>query len=203
MAPIRTLTICLLGLVFCCLGCVPAVPQLSIIPPRPVTEVPAANLPTSMRPYNWTDRAGSGSCVHASTCFNLYWSSQPEKADWWRRNHAGGETSTTIRKYHDSAGLKYFFTLRADPQLLDWCTSTRRSALIWYFQSHCINFVGFHRSPDGQVYAHLIDNNRPTQVIKVERQTFLRNWAGYGGFALALADPPVPPPLYDAVERTS
>lgn len=182
-------------------GCV-APPSTRILPPRPITEIPAANLPVALRPQNWTDRGGSGSCVNASTVFNLHWTNQPARADWWRRTHAGGETSTTIRRHHDSVGLRYYFTLQADPKLLDWATQTRRSCLIWYYPRHCINFVGFHPDASGTVYAHLIDNNRPTQVIRVERSRFLRAWAGYGGFALALADPAPPPPLYDALERT-
>lgn len=188
-------------------GCAVIEQPIRLLPPIGVTEVPAANLPVSLRPHNWVDSRGSGSCVHASTVFNLQWANQPAKADWWRRSHAGGETSTSIRQYHDSAGLLYYFTLpdpdrKVDPALLEWATRTRRSCLIWYYTAHCVNFVGFHRGQDGVQYAHLIDNNRPGQVIRIEREKFLKAWAGYGGFALALADPPSPPPLYDAIVRT-
>lgn len=178
------------------IGCTPTASPAVVIPPVGVSEIPAANLPVELRPHNWTDRGGSGSCVNASTVYNLRWTSNESLADWWRKNHAGGETTTTIRQHHDARNLRYYFTLSADPRILDWCTVTRRSALIWYYPRHCITFAGFH----GQ-HAHLIDNNRPTQVIRVEREEFLRNWAGYGGFALALANPPVPPPLYDARQR--
>lgn len=172
----------------------------SLVPAQGVNERPAANLPVELRPYNWTDRRGSGSCVNASTVFNLQWTHQPRLAEWWRRNHAGGETSASIRRHHDNAGLRYWYTTRADPAILDYCTRTRRSAVIFYFPSHAINFCGFHRE-GGTEYAYLLDNNRPKQWIKVERSQFLRAWAGYGGFALTLANPPVPPPLYDAVSR--
>jgi hypothetical protein len=186
----------------CCCGCVqPSQPETRLLPRLGVMEVPGGNLPVELRPYNWTDRGGSGSCVNASTVFNLHWTNQPEMADWWRRNHAGGETSTTIRRYHDQKNLRYFYTLKADPSLLDWCTATRRTALIWYYPSHCINFCGFV-TENGKQVAYLLDNNRPKQFIKVERSRFLREWAGYGGFALALADAPVPPPLYDAIDRS-
>ncbi|HBJ34230.1 MAG TPA: hypothetical protein DDZ51_05580 [Planctomycetaceae bacterium] len=186
-------------------GCVAPSKQLAeprILPPMAAAEVPVANLPVELRPMNWTDARGSGSCVNASTVFNLHWSNQPQLADWWRRNHAGGETSTTIRQHHDRQNLRYFYTLRADPAILDWCTATRRSALIWYYPSHCINFCGFHRDESGREMAYLLDNNRPRNWIKVERAKFIREWAGYGGFALALAAPPVPPPLYDAIDRS-
>lgn len=183
-------------------GCVPpAASHASILPPRTVDEVPAANLPRSLRPHNWTDARGSGSCVHASTVYSLFWCGKPSTAQWWRKSHAGGETANTIRRYHDAAGLKYFYTLNADPRLLDWATQTRRAAIIWYYPRHCVSFVGFHAGTDGRAMAHLVDNNRPSEVIRIERSKFLREWAGYGGFALALADPPVPPPLYDAVQR--
>jgi hypothetical protein len=184
-------------------GCaLPTQPTARILPPRGLADATPPALAVSLRPYNWTDAAGSGSCVHASTCYNLLATNQPDLAETWRRRHAGGETATTIRQYHDAAGLRYYFTLSADPELLDWATKTRRSCLIWYFPAHCVNFVGFSRGPDGQTVANLIDNNRPTQIIRIERQTFLRSWAGYGGFALALADAPIPPPLYDATQRT-
>jgi len=173
-----------------------------LLPPIAAAEVPAANLPVNLRPFNWTDARGSGSCVNASTVFNLHWSNNPELADWWRRSHAGGETSTSIRRHHDERNLRYFYTLRADPALLDWCTATRRSALIWFYPSHCINFCGFHRDESGREVAYLLDNNRPRNWIKVERSKFLKEWAGYGGFALALAADPVPPPLYDAIDRS-
>ena len=66
-------------------GCVaPAkpAPEPRILPPMAATEVPVANLPVSLRPFNWVDSRGSGSCVNASTVFNLHWSNQPQLADW-------------------------------------------------------------------------------------------------------------------------
>lgn len=170
-------------------------PDLSIVPPPPA-EVPAANLPAPLRPYNWTDRAGSGSCVNASTVFMLRWRAEPELAQWWRENHAGGETANSIRSHHDRAGLKYVYTTSADGSLLDWATETRRGAIIWFYPRHCVTFCGFHQGDDGREYAYLNDNNRPQQFIRIERSEFLRRWAGYGGFALSILNPPVPPRLY-------
>ncbi len=196
-APLLLISLVLTG----CASTAP-VPEPRLLPSLAAAEVPAANLPVSMRPFNWTDERGSGSCVNASTVFNLRWSNQAQLADWWRRNHAGGETSSSIRLHHDARNVRYFYTLRADPALLDWCTRTRRSCLIWYYPSHCINFCGFHRDESGKVMAYLLDNNRPRNWIRVERAKFLREWAGYGGFALALAADPIPPPLYDAIDRS-
>jgi hypothetical protein len=193
--------------VLCC-GCADSLDhaQLRIAPLRAVTETPQANLPQALRPYNWVDAGGSGSCVNASTVYNSHWSALPELAKWWRANNAGGETDYSIRRKHDAAGVPYFYTLQADPTFLNWVSDTRRSALIWYYDSHCVNFVGFARDPqrpaDPQTYAWLCDNNRPSRYIPIPRETFLRNWAHYGGFALALKSPPVPPPLFPASDRS-
>jgi hypothetical protein len=202
------LLLCLIGLVASLTGCssMPAADPLPrILPTIGQREVPGANLPVGLRPYNWVDSRGHGSCANASSVYNLHWAGLPNIATWWRRNHAGGETAVSLRQKHDAAQLKYFYTLKAEPTLLDWCTKTRRSAVIWYYPSHAINFTGFARDPhspsDPKTYAWLLDNNRPQNFIKVERDKFLRNWAGYGGFGLSLASPPVPPPLFDALVR--
>lgn len=195
-------------LICCCAGCdMPAELQMPAVKPlQAITELPAANLPESLRPHNWTDRGGSGSCVNASTVYNLHQTNQPAKADHWRRTYAGGETDSSIRRKLDNEGLQYYFTRQADPELLRWATDTRRSALIWYYQSHCVNFVGFHRDPsrptDDTVYAWLCDNNRPQRYIRIPYDEFTRKWAGYGGFGLSLAAPPVPPPLFDALRSS-
>ncbi|TWU17980.1 hypothetical protein [Allorhodopirellula heiligendammensis] len=188
------LILALLGLVC---GCNQSAAPILIPNQPPPAEVPAANLPESLRPYNWTAADGSGSCVNASTVYALQWRGKEAMADWWRRNHSGGETDTSIRQSHDAAGLRYVFTRSADESFLDWCSRTRRGAIIWFYTRHCVTFVGF-ANVDGREYAFLNDNNRPTRYIKVERAEFLRRWADYGGFALSLLDPPVPPPLYPA-----
>lgn len=174
---------------------------VAVTPPAP--EVPVANLPADMRPYNWTDSGGSGSCVNASTVFQLLWRNNPELAEKWRKTYAGGETDSSIRRHHDREGLNYRYTVRAEADFLDWCTATRRGAIIWYYPRHCVTFCGFHRDTDGTTYAYINDNNRPQRYIKIERAEFLRKWRDYGGFALSILDPPVPPPLFPAYTRNS
>jgi hypothetical protein len=206
MKPIKFFAVALVLFCGCSVGCTPAdvdqLAQIGIAPIQPVAEIPGANLPVEMRPKNWTDAGGSGSCVNASTVHNLRWANQPALADYWRRTYAGGETDTSIRRAHDANALPYYFTRSADMSFLQWVTDTRRSALVWYYPSHCINFSGFHRDPskptDPTVYAWLCDNNRPSRFIRVPADTFAQKWAGYGGFGLALAAPPVPPPLFPA-----
>ena len=185
-----------------CTGCVPGGSPTLIPNPTPPPEIPVANLPEELRPYNWTDSGGSGSCVNASTVYMLRWRGKEAMADWWRRNHAGGETDDSIRRHHDAAGLKYVFTRSADADFLDWCTRTRRGAIIWFFSRHCVTFCGFHEV-NGKEYAFINDNNRPARYLRIERSEFLQRWAGYGGFGLSILDPPVPPPLFPAYRRIS
>lgn len=180
-------------LVLC--GCTPK-PTLIPVPP-PAAEVPVANLPEILREWNWVDRGGSGSCVHASLVYHLRWQNQLELAEWWRKNHAGGETATTIRQHLDRAGLEYEYTLNADPRFLEWATETRRGSIIWFYPRHCVHFCGF-ATVKGQKYALICDNNRVEQYIRVPADEFVSRWAEYGGFALSVLGSPVPPPLFPA-----
>lgn len=196
---LRNLCLCL-GLVVVLAGCqTPQVLRPSmIVNAPPPAEVPVANLPELLREWNWTDSRGSGSCVHASTVFHLRWQNQIEWADWWRRTYAGGETDSSIRRYMDSAGLKYEYTLTADPAFLQKATDSRRGAIIWFFPYHCVHFCGL-AEVDGKKYAYICDNNRIEQYIRVEYSEFCRRWKEYGGFALSVTSfSPVPPPLYPA-----
>ncbi|TWU66434.1 hypothetical protein V7x_20000 [Crateriforma conspicua] len=205
MRPI--ISIALLGLALLMCGCKSADLSVATLPLRDLLEIPGANLPVSMRYRNWTDARGSGSCVIASAAYNHNWAGDPETARDWRRRYAGGQTETSIRAKHDAAQIPYYFTRSANAGFLDWVSRTRRSALIWFYPRHCVNFAGFSKDPmrptDPNEYAWLCDNNRPMQFIRVPKERFLREWAGYGGFALARESPPLPPPLFDAVEPTS
>ena len=169
----------------------------------PSVEVPGANLPVDLRPYNWTDAFGSGSCVNASSVYQLRWRNLEAAAELWRKSHAGGETDLSIRQHFDAVGIKYAYTRSADPAFLDWCSRTRRGSIIWFYERHCVTFCGFARDPDGHEYAYLNDNNRPTRYIRIERGEFLQRWRGYGGFALSPLNSPVPPPLWQRFTEAS
>lgn len=169
-------------------------------PPESI-EHPVANLPESLREWNWTDAGGAGSCVHASTVYQLRWQNRLDLASWWRKSHAGGETARSIRDYYDKAKVPYRFTEEADPAFLDWCTKTRRGAIIWYYPSHCVHFCGFATDSGGNEYAYICDNNRVEKFIRIPRATFLTKWRGYGGFALSAMYSPVPPPLFAGWEK--
>lgn len=146
------------------------------------------DLPPQYRTKNW----GGGSCVHASNVNLLLWMGMPEMAAWWRDNYSGGEYDGRLISRLEAAGLKFAYVYD-DPAFFDWCTRTRRGAGIFYKPSHSINFVG----RDAQ-YAYLLDNNAVSypenhgHYERVEWNTFIRQWRGYGGFAWTLIYDPQP-----------
>jgi hypothetical protein len=177
-------------------GCQPTAPPMLPNSPPPA-EIPAANVPVALRQRNWTDR-GQGSCVHASTTTALRWLNRYADADKWRRSYGGGETATGIMSKLRAGGFQFVATTNADPAVLDYATTTRRGAIIWFFQSHCVFFAGWARV-DGEVCGLLIDNNRPENTIAIPRDQFLRRWRGYGGFAAVITtDSPTPPLAWPA-----
>ncbi len=149
------------------------------------------DIPPALRQSNW----GGGSCVHASTVSLLRWQGQDEMADWWREQYRGGEYLGRLVRRMEAAGLRYAYTSEGDVGFLEWCIRTGRGAGIFYKPNHAINLVGL----DDQ-YAYLLDNNytsypeRNGHWERVERDTFLRRWRGYGGVAWTLVYYP-PPPL--------
>ena len=187
--------------------------------PRPAAESPVCNLPAAFHQRNKLGRLGQGSCVHASLVNHLRWLNQFELAQRWWAQYGDGETASGIRRKLDAAGLgsKYYFTEKADPRFLDWCTINRVGAILWWKPSHCCTFMGFSNgadilaynpqaTADGQrlepsrQYACILDNNYPGRFEYTERAQFVRLWAGYGGFALAVLDnptPSIPFPLYE------
>jgi len=167
--------------------------------PAPPVEVPAANLPVGLRPWNWTDAKGSGSCVIASSVYHLRWQHKLALADGFRKSYAGGQTADSIKRIWSVNRIPFVFTEAGDPSFLEWASETRRGAIIWYFPSHCVHFCGFS-SRNGQEFALLNDNNRVQNYIWIPKQEFLKNWRGYGGFAASALFSPVGPLLYPGYE---
>lgn len=150
-------------------------------------ETPVANIPTSLRWQNWPDTKGSGSCVIASTCSLLEWSNRHDLAVKFRKSYAGGQTETSISKIYRANGIPFIAPKdehdHGDPKLLQWASDTRRAAIIWYFDNHCVTFCGFGIH-EGNEVAWLLDNNRVKQFIPIPKRQFLTNWRSkYGGFA--------------------
>ena len=151
-------------------------------------EIPWMNLPRELREWNW----GGGSCVHASTVMCFRWQGDLQRAAYWRRTYSGGETSYGLRQKLDANGIRYHYSARAgDESVLEYASRTRRGAVIFYYPVHSICFCGF-AVKDGQEHAVLLDNNRIDNFIWVEKQSFLKHWRGYGGFALVLLGNPAP-----------
>jgi hypothetical protein len=207
----KTRPIVFLACFICFVGC--EMPSRWIELQPPVIEQPIANIPNGVRWTNWPDAKGSGSCVIASSCSLFEWSNRPDLAKKFRQSYAGGQTEESIKKKYRANKIKFVCTCAqnhneysssrntaedrgfdyGDPAILDWATQTRRGAIIWYFDNHCVTFCGFGQH-NGQEVAFLLDNNRTQQFIPIERNQFLRNWRSkYGGFAAVPLNVPVPP----------
>ncbi len=150
-------------------------------------ETPAANIPTKLRWTNWADAKGSGSCVIASSCSLLEWSNRHDLAVKFRKSYAGGQTESSIAAIYRANGIPFIAPKtehdHGDPRILEWASETRRAAIIWYFDNHCVTFCGFGLHEGAEV-AWLLDNNRTARFIPIPKVEFLRNWrTKYGGFA--------------------
>lgn len=178
-------------------GC--STPSLIALPDAP-PEIPPANLPLPLRQKNWVDSRGSGSCVIASSVYHFRWCNRPEVADFFRKKYAGGQTSTSIQEKWKAAGIPYAATEAGDPDFLEWASNTRRGAIIWYFDRHCVHFCGFSKI-NNREYALLCDNNRVENYIRIPKEQFLREWRGYGGFACSTLLPPAPSLPYQGYEE--
>lgn len=157
--------------------------------PAPPPEVPVCNLPVELHQRNWLGSKGQGSCVHASLTNHLRWLNQFELGEWWRSQYSDGEWASQLRHRLDAAGIEYSFTEKADPRFLDWVSNTRTGCILWWKPAHCCTFMGWVVGQDGKQYAAILDNNYPGKFEYTEREQFIRLWAGYGGFALAVHHP--------------
>jgi len=179
----------------------------------PPPESPVCNLPKALHQRNKLGPLGQGSCVHASLVNHLRWLNQSEMASRWWATYGDGEYASRLRERLDAGGFKnkYWYTEKADPRFLDWCTINRTGCILWWKTSHCCTFEGFSMGQDilrhdslanvqaGVQYAVILDNNYPGRFEYTERKQFVRLWAGYGGFALCILDDPrisIPYPSY-------
>lgn len=150
-----------------------------------VRELPICNLPEALREHNYK----GGSCVHASTESAFNWLHEYPLAKWWRNTYSGGESYTGLVEKLNKNKIPFYSTYSGDVNVLEKATAERRMATIFYYPSHSIDFNGFQ---DG--YAYLLDNNRTGEWIRVPKDTFIKNWKGYGGVAVVpLIGAPAPP----------
>jgi len=139
---------------------------------------------TNLRQQNYL----GGSCVHASMITILNWQHKEKEAEYWRTNFSGACSKATLIRNANSLGLDIAYVENGDPNFLEWCSRTRRGAVIFYYENHCITFCGYTNN-----YAILIDNNSIHEVDKIPKSKFLSDWKAYGGFALTPVYAPTPP----------
>ena len=192
--PLLTVCLSLLALTGCQVGVdlgggQPKRPRPSV---RPAPEVPVVNIPRSLREWNW----GGGSCVHASEVMHLRWSNALAIAQYWRGKYSGGESYNGLTEKLRRNGIKYYSTHNGDVAVLDRCHAERRGAVIFYYPNHSILLVHFD-----QQRAIVLDNNRIEQFIEIPRETFIRNWRGYGGVAVVSEVGAPAPPLPWVAQR--
>jgi hypothetical protein len=188
-SPIILISILAIGLLSLACGCTPEPPKHARALAAPPRESPVCNLPATLHQRNELGPLGQGSCVHASLVNHLRWLNQFTLADRWWKTYHDGEYASRLMQRLDAANVDYVFTEKADPRFLDWCTETKRGAILWWKPSHCCTFAGW-TVQQGKTYAVILDNNRPGNWELTEREQFVRLWAGYGGFALAVLQPP-------------
>ena len=184
------------------MGCTsPVTPEVQVVAmPELELAAPVVNLPIELRQSNWVsneaETRGQGSCVFASMVSHAQWQNRPDIAAYIRKNFSGGETETGLIAKLDAMkahfpDLDYSYTRRADPRFLDWCDERRCGCILWWKPYHCCKFTGWV-DRQGTQYASILDNNHTEQLELTESEQFIRLWAGYGGFGLALLFPPGP-----------
>lgn len=155
-------------------------------PSEPEQEFPCVNLPRELREWNW----GGGSCVHASTVMQFRWTNMLDLAKWWRETYAGGESYNGLTSKLQRAQINYYSTASGEVEVLERCHRERRGAVIFYYPNHSILLVHFDHER-----AIVLDNNRIDAFIEIPRETFVKNWRGYGGVAIVPEIGAPAPPL--------
>ena len=92
----------------------------------------------------------------------------------------------------DANGIDYYSTTRGDDSVLEWSSKTRRPCVITYWPAHAVLFCGY-TVHNGKAYAAILDNNRISNLIFVDKQVFLSNWkTKYWGCATVILNKPTP-----------
>lgn len=198
-------------------GCIEEKYVPRALEPPPI-EVPVANIPKSLRVSNWLGNAREGSCVHATTKNCLVWMNDPEGAASWP--YENGEYASQLKERLKKRGYDFEATDNANYQLLEWATSQRLPAIIWWKPSHCCMFAGFASGRDiianypdvaskidpSKQYAAILDNNYVNRIEFEEKSQFIRLWIGYGGFGCVILKSPttsIPYKSYELIKDRS
>lgn len=155
----------------------------------PYRLVPPVDLPVSLREPNYA----GGSCMYAAFCDVLRWQGLFDVADEVRANYRGGQVVSGLAQICDRRGLRFAYTADGDESFLDWCSRTRRGAVIHWrvsrYSDHAITFCGY--AADGN--AVLIDNNATKRDKRMPKAAFVAEWHRNGGKALTVVYDPYPP----------
>jgi len=158
--------------------------QCPLVPSR--LAIPPADFPAEIRTKNY---GRGGSCMHASMITLLRWHGLDDWADWWRSRYAHGESGRGLIHKAEAAGLRIAYEANGDTAFLEWCSRTRRGAVMPYMSKHALNFVRFEGDR-----AVLLNNNHVGEYLYVPREKFVKEWQRRGGFALTLVYPTATPP---------
>lgn len=166
----------------------------------PFKTISPVDLPVAMRTSNW----GGGSCFHAAACDLLRWQGKEKEERYWRSHYAGAAGVQNGVQIADHLDLDFAYTLDGDELFLDWCSRTRRGAVIYWPgrgnvpwngrpnydgppARHAITFCGFVGSD-----AVVIDNNYTNLEQRIPRDEFLRKWRYSHGAAFTFVHTPAP-----------
>lgn len=160
-----------------------------------VDEKPVVNLPYTLR--FWNTRNDGGSCVHRSMGNLFNWMGYPEWADYWTAKYTGGEypddtfnPDSNLALKLEAEGIPFVYTLQQkDVEFLEWAIKTRRGCNVTVMGGiHMVTLVHL----DDEL-AGILDNNNPTQILWVTRQSFLNEWFNSNSWAVTPLFDPVPP----------
>jgi len=165
----------------------------------PYKTIPPVDLPVAMRTSNW----GGGSCFHAACCDLLRWQGKEREERYWRSHYAGAAGVQDGERIADRLNLDFAYTLDGDVGFLEWCSRTRRGAVIYWPgrdsawtgkpnydgapARHAITFCGFVGDE-----AVVIDNNYPNLQQRIPRGDFLKKWRYSHGAAFTFVHTPAP-----------
>ncbi len=154
-----------------------AMPELELAGPREHT--------ARLRQSNWVSKQaetyGQGSCVFASLISHVQWQNRPI----WLSTFAANSLVVKPKQVHRQTGRDEGRVRRTGvlvhascgSRFLDWCDEQRRGCILWWKPYHCCTFRGWIQRGDKQ-YAVILDNNHTNQPELIEREQFIRLWAG-------------------------
>ena len=136
---------------------------------------------------------GEGSCVWASNAMAGAHACVPAVESLLRDpNFGDGAWPERVEREFRSRGIKAWNVEGSETMpWIEWALKTGRYAAVTYGDAHMICAVGM--SPDGRQF-FVVDNNYPTEVRAVSRETFIREHRGHAGGWCVILDTQGPPP---------